>query len=209
MLTEFESITLGACVPLANAAAAQIAAMIACGQKVGAEFQATLTLTLGQLQDKLAAALKLQLGLTVTPPTIAGQIDACMKMVAALQAQLALGLPVVSIQLAAVGQLILSITSDIAQLNASLAIALECQSVVALAIAYASGLTAALATGGVKAYGYKGHSSNLGPELTSATSNGFAGGAGPTEECVAWVFAASAGTPTELAARSMFVGIPE
>lgn len=208
MLTSFGQLTLGECVPLAREAALQIAAMVACGQKVGAEFQATLTLTLGQLQSKLEAAFKLQVGLTLNPPSIAGQIDACLKMIAALQVQLTLNLPVASIQLAAVAQLILSLLSDIAQLNASLAIALECQSVVALAIAYASGLNAALSTGGVHAYGFTGREADLGPELAAATTSGFAGGAGPNAQCVAWVFAAGAGSATELATRAMFVEVP-
>src|SRR5688572_29151415 len=102
MLTDHGTLALGGCVPLAVAAEATIAGMIACGQKVGAEFQATLELALGSLQAKLDAALKLQLGLTVSPPSLAGQIEAALKLVAALQVQLSLGLPVVSIQLAAV-----------------------------------------------------------------------------------------------------------
>lgn len=201
MLTDHGTLTVGGCVPLALQAEAIIGSMIACGQKVGAEFQATLTLSLGQLQAKLEAALKLQLSLTVSPPTIAGQIDAALKLIAALQAQLALGLPVVSLQLAAVAKLILDIEADILKLNASLVVVADCGIVVAVAIAFATGFGAALATPGVRAYAFKGTAQSLPSELGSAIGAN-------AEQWIAWVFAVEDGSAAEVSGRAMFVGAP-
>lgn len=146
------------------------------GQCVPTLLQASVTLKvpLLKLQAKLAAALALKARLTLQPPTLATNLQVAIDLVASLQASIALGLPGIEFQLAAVAQLIAQIQLEIGELS------------------FALELDALLGAAGIHAYAYTGgRADQFGPEFAAATSQGFPGGQ-PNDETVGVVFAATA-----------------
>jgi len=174
MLTHLGSLTLGQCVPLAARASASIAASVA--------------FVLPSLTAKLEGLLALQASLTLTPPSLAANLQAAIDLVAALEASVALGLPGVDFQLAAVAAVIAQVQADLGAIGVEASFQVE--------------LDIILGTPGVHAYFYTGRADQLGPELANATTGGFPGGRA-SDECVAWVFAASDGGAIA-AARQVF-----
>jgi len=122
---------------------------------------------IGQLRAKLEGLARMQVALTVGPPTIAATIEGAIKTVARLEASI--GGPVITLQVAAIVALIGELTAQIGVLNAQ------------LALQFPLG-------GNVHLYSFDGRASELGPQLTSATAGGFPGGA-PTDHANALVIA--------------------
>lgn len=117
---------------------------------------------LADIQVKLAAALRLQAHIAVTPPSVTGNLKAAIKIVESLQ----LRPPGVALSLAAFADVI-------AALNAKLAAALQ--------------FNVAFGASGVVALGYAGAIGSMGSELTASVETLFA----PTNEAVALVLIAS------------------
>lgn len=115
-------LTLGQCVPPANAAAVALAA---------------------DITPKLEGAIALQTSLTLTPPSLATNLTAAMDLVTSLQASITLGLPGVDFQLLAVAELI-------ATLEAQFALVVELQNVLGTAGVYAYSLTGAVGNFGTE-----------------------------------------------------------
>jgi hypothetical protein len=129
-----------------------------------------IAVVIAELQAKLAGALALQVQLRLRPPSLTANLDACAKLIAALNAMIELQLPYLDIQIAAVAALIL-------QLQAKLAVLL--------------GLGDLLATAGVLAATYEGDTHSMGGTITSAMGPGILGGRG-IDECYAVILAARA-----------------
>lgn len=128
---------------------------------------AAIGVSLGNLQAQLDGALFAQAGLIANPPTLAGQVTALAEMAAALALAISLGVPDVSFQLTAIGDVVASLQTSIGALNAQLAALVE--------------VNTSLAVGGVAAYVYEGETSKFGQELHSALGGGFAGGSPGTQ----------------------------
>lgn len=103
--------SLGEIVPLAASATAAV--------------DATVALTLPELQAKLAGLLSLQASLTLTPPSIATSLTAALALVASLEASIALGLPSASLDLSAVFAVVAELELLIGAINVQLNIALD------------------------------------------------------------------------------------
>lgn len=102
---------------------------------------------------ELTGIAEIQAGVSVSPPTLSGQIEAAAQLVAALEAQLALslslGLPTVTVDLTVM-------LAAQAQLQAQLAVLLE--------------LLDAMATAGVAVIVQSGDADNWGPEMQERVS---------------------------------------
>jgi len=175
MLRYVGSLTLGQCVPIAVRASASIAASVA--------------FVLPSLSAKLAGLLALQASLTLTPPSLTGNLQAALNLVSSLQASIGLGLPGVDFQLAAVAAALAEVQAQLAAIGVQATFQAE--------------LDVILGTPGLHAWAYTGDADQLGPEFTAATSDGFPGGQG-SDQAVAWIFAASDGGAID-AARQVFV----
>jgi hypothetical protein len=131
MAGEFElegEVTFGQALPIGLAASAGIAASVG--------------LVMPQISAQIAGLIELQTRLTLTPPTLAANLQAVIGLQAALEAAITIGVPGIDIQLAAVAELL-------ATLNASIG-ALEAQ------LAFSVSLDALFGTGGVLMYAYSG-----------------------------------------------------
>lgn len=122
---------------------------------------------LADLQAKLAGLLELQARLTLTPPTLALNLDMAIQMVANLTASIELGLPGIDFQLTAVAALIASINVDLAVLL---------------------GISIALGTAGVYAYSYDGDVASFPSACVAA---GLPEGAQPSDHMNAIVLVAT------------------
>jgi len=160
-LTVFGEMTIGAVVPYFGAA---VAAMV------------------GDLQTRLAGAVKLKAALTVTPPTLLAKIALCEQLLVVLRASLSLGLPGVNFQITAVGTLI-------AQLEAELTALI--------------GIGNFFATGGVLAAAYSGDTKSMGPTITAQLGGGILGGQS-IDQCYAVILAARAGASIQ-ALQGVFI----
>lgn len=123
------------------------------------------------LQSQLAAQQGLVLALQTNPGkfTMAGSLAFAQELLTSVQAQIALGVELPSIQV---------------QLNLALAVVAQLQ------IAIDALLAVEFGTAGVHAYAFDGATSQLGAELGAATSGGFPGGQ-PTDHANAIVLATS------------------
>jgi len=130
-----------------------------------------------QAQAALAAGLQLD-------ASLAAEINGYLGAVAALQAQLALGLPGIDMQVSALLELL-------AELNVSLGL-------LQLQAAFLVELDALLATAGIYLYRYDGTAAGLGAQMTAALAAGLPGGTGPAQECLAIMLIAA--TPAAQAA---------
>ena len=174
-IQQFGQLTLGACVPTAAFAYAELVASI--------------NLMLPELNAKIAGLLALQVSLGITPPSLSLNLQAAIDLVASLQVGLELDLPGIDFQLTAVADLLAELNVFLGALNAKLALAL--------------GALLTLGTPGIFAYQYTGATPGIGSEVDGIIA-GAPPGEGPTGQCVAWVFvAADAGAIA--AAQSVFV----
>lgn len=89
-----------------------------------ADFEAALALSLGiatpELEAKLAGLANVLLSITVAPPQLGATITAALATIASLQASI--GGPVVTLQAAAIAELIVELSTSLAQLTAAAAL---------------------------------------------------------------------------------------
>ena len=130
----------------------------------------TIGTTLPGLQAQLAAAVQAAAQLTVNPPTLVGQLESAVQMVAAITAAIAVGGPGVSGQLVALGTLIADLTVAVGSLEAQLAIFVE--------------LTAGIGAFGVEAWTFEGRCDEFASQIAPFTDSGFAGGSAGTQSNV-------------------------
>lgn len=135
---------------------------------------------LPKLQAQLAGVLALQASLTVTPPTLAANIDVATKLLAALNASVSLGLPGVSFQLQAVAALIAKLQLDIGALI----------------------FPPLFLVGGIDLYAYDGRVSEMGGAITASLAVGLPGGTPANGSCNALLMIAE--TPVIWAAMQAF-----
>lgn len=102
-------------------------------------------LILAELQAKLAGVLALSVQLSITPPTLAANLDIAVELVAALTASIEIGLPGIDFQIAAVAALVAQL-----QLNLALLLSLD-----------------VLLGATLMAYTWEGPANELGPAVTS------------------------------------------
>jgi phage tail protein X len=140
---------------------------------------------LAELQAKLAGCLSLQASLTVTPPTLAANLELATQLVASLTAAIEVGLPGVDFQLTVVAALIASIQG---QLEALLALQ-------------------ALMGATVIVWEYGGPASALGPALTSALAVELPDGT-PSASAVNGLVVLTPSPETWLSVKAFFGGIP-
>ena len=145
-------LTLGACIPTAAEAAAQISA------GVGVSFS--------EVSAKLAGALDAQAQLTINPPSLATSLQAALDMVTNLQAAVALGLPGAIFDVSGVLSVIAELQATLGQLQASLD--------------FAASLGLTLGTPGFYLYRYSGDVGQLGNGLQAELSGGLPTGGGPS-----------------------------
>lgn len=188
MLRHLGSLTIGGCLPMLAITAGHLDAAIGIGVSASATLNAKLGLVLPGIQAKLEAALKLAVSLTINPPNIAAQIEALGKMIVALQAQLALGLPTVNLALAGVQKLILDLQADLAALGVDI----DFSALLDIEVAFSIDLAVLLGTAGIHAYQFEGKVEDMGEEIAQATGGGLPGGH-PQDSCVTWLFAATSG----------------
>jgi hypothetical protein len=131
-LTYLGQYTVGGCIPASGALYAAIVA---------------------ELQARLTAALALQAGLTLTPPTLVAQIEIVGQLLVALKAALELGLPGVDFQVSACAELIADLEARIALL-----------------------LGFPLGVAGVEAYIYDGDAGSFGPAVAGTVGTGLPNG---------------------------------
>ncbi len=112
------------------------------GLAASAGISASVGLVLPSIQAQITGLIELQARLTLTPPTLAANLDAAIALVAALEASISVGVPGVDFQLAAVAELLASLQLSLGALNAQLAFALN--------------LEVLFGTGGVLMYHYSG-----------------------------------------------------
>lgn len=134
---------------------------------VNADLAEAIALALGELQARVTGLLKMQATLEVGigPPTLVATVKATAQVLLNLQA--AIGGPVVTLQIAAIAAILLGLNASIAGLEAMISLDLG---------------------GSVFAYSFDGSASDLGPQVTAATSGGFPGGA-PTDHANALILA--------------------
>jgi len=109
---------------------------------------------LGQLQAQYDGALALQVRLKANPPSLLANIEAVEKLLIALRAAVAIGLPYVDIQLSAVEVLIAQLFAKIQALLA---------------------LQTALLVAGVGVYQYEGDAPSYGPAVSSVVPHAYGG----------------------------------
>jgi hypothetical protein len=167
------SLSLGACIPIAVNLSAQAA--------IG------LNGLIAELTAKLTGFLNVSAALSVTLPNVTAQIEASIKILAALQ----LSPPgvAVSLQLQAVLGVVAALQIQLGGLTAAVDLLAEID---------------ALLGAVVHLYSYTGPTNNLGPSLTAATAGGLPG-SGATAPCAAIVIAAN--TPTAAVAMSAVFGV--
>lgn len=100
MINDLGELTLGQVVPGAEAA-----------------INVAVGVSLPTVQAQLAGALAAQAKLTISPPTLAGQLNALAAMTAAVQAAIMLGLPTVNLQLTGLATLIADLQVKLAALQ--------------------------------------------------------------------------------------------
>lgn len=138
---------------------------------------ALLTGLYNEFNARANAMLKATASLSLQPPTVAASLAFVVKMKASLQAAIAIGMPSVSVKLAASVQArITLIASLVAQINAALSIA----------------------TDGFDVFVYQGAGSGLGPALTAELASGWPDGAPSNSNAQALVLVAT--TPAASAA---------
>lgn len=120
--------TIGQCVPLAVSATAGINASVA--------------ISLPEVQAKITGLLELQAQLTLNPPTLAASLKSLLQLVASFEAAIALGLPSASLDLSAVAVALAELNLIRGQLTAQLSLA--------------AGFNLLLGTPGVALYRYAG-----------------------------------------------------
>lgn len=143
-----------------------------------------LAALVAEVQGKVDGALAAQLSIGLSPPTLAGQLDAALDAVASLTLAIAVGAPELNVQGAIVAELVI-------ELQAQLALLLE--------------LNTALGVFGVTGFLFEGNASQLATELGGNTNGGVAGGA-PGDSLTAIVLCAS--EPGVIAALSAIFGVP-
>lgn len=162
LLTSMGQLTLGDSVPVALSASAELAASV--------------NLMLPEVNAKIAGLVALQASLTLTPPSLAGNLQVALDLVASLQASLSLGLPGLDFQLTAVAALLAELNVFLGALLAKLDLALSLQ--------------ATLGTPGIFAYQYIGPVGTAGNELQVRLAGGLPGGS-PADTCYGWFFIAT------------------
>jgi hypothetical protein len=131
MSGEFElegEVTFGQALPIGLAASAAISASVG--------------LVLPQISAQIEGLIELSTRLTITPPSLAVNLESAFALVAALQASIELGVPSIDFQLAAVAELLASLQLSLGALNAQLA--------------FSASLDLLFGTGGVLMYAYTG-----------------------------------------------------
>lgn len=101
------------------------------------------------LQAKLTGALAAQVSIGIKPPTLAASIESATALLVSLQAQLALGLPEVSVNLTVMASVIADLSAQVAALLA---------------------LSVALGTAGVFVFTHTGNSVSYGTEMQAQIS---------------------------------------
>lgn len=98
------SFTLGECLPLALGA------------------QVSLEAQLPELQAKVTGALEAQAAITLSPPTLSGNLEAALGLVAQLEAAIALGMPSAGIDLTVMAAIVADLQASLGALQAQLSL---------------------------------------------------------------------------------------
>lgn len=147
------------------------------GQAVPLAVTADATITsvkapaIAELQARLAGVVQATAAITATPPTAAANLEAAFGIVSALEASIAVGVPSVDFQLAALAAARIEIEAALAALDVSLGVNVN--------------------TPGVYLYRYSGQNQGIGPGFRSVLADGLPGAA-PTQHAEAWLLAAVA-----------------
>jgi hypothetical protein len=159
------TVTVGGAIPLALTAQA--------------ELDATLGVSLPEIQAKVDALIALTADLTLTPPTLAASLVNALALVAELQAAIALGVPSATLNLTAVAAALLDLQASLGTLTAS--------------AAFSASLAAYFGQAGVSVYRYDGTLTQL-PGAASGVVSGSTPGVG------VFLFATAGGTTAALEA---------
>ncbi len=135
-----------------------------------------------ELQAKLAGLVQLSATLTVTPPTLAANLQAAIALVAALTLAIEAGLPGIDFQITAVAALIASV-------EANLVLLLQLQEVLGAEL---------------YVYTYSGTAVGFGPAVTNALIGGWPDGSSPASPAAAIVLVAT--TPAARVGMTAFFG---
>lgn len=160
-VVELGQLTLGACVPTALAA-------------VGVA-DASIALTLPQLEAQVAGLLELQASLVITPPSIAASIALAQQLIVSLQA--ALTLPGAELNLSAIAAAIAALQVTMGGLQAQLALV--------------AGLSLTLGTPGIWAFARTGPVGTFGQDFAAEFGGGLPDSGDPNLPTYALVFIAS------------------
>jgi hypothetical protein len=164
------NLSLGQAVPLTVTAEARI------GAATGP--------ALAKLNARLAGVIRAQAGITVTPPSAAGNLQAALDLVTALEASISLGAPSVDFQASALASARVSIEAAIAALS-GLSLGFDLQS------------------GGVHLYKYLGDNSSMAVEMRNVLNPGLPGAA-PSDIVAGWFIAAT--SPAQRASLQIVLG---
>jgi hypothetical protein len=132
--------------------------------EASAQLSASIGLMLPQIAAQVAGILAIQVGVSLTPPSIGLTLSMAESLVVNLKAAIEVGVPGLDFQIAAVAQLLVSLSATLASLAATLSFGLN--------------LSLLLGGVGVFAYAYEGTADSLGPSITEATGTGLPGGSG-------------------------------
>lgn len=163
MISNLGTLSVGACVPLAVTAQAQLSI--------------TIGMAMPELQAKLAGYAGVIAALTITPGSIAlaAKIAAAAQVAGSLAAAAAVGLPGVSLQAAALLAIVAEIEASIGALN--------------LGLEFVGSMSSLLAAAGVSAHVYSGRADAFGSEFQAAFAGGLPSGGGPAAATNALVLA--------------------
>jgi hypothetical protein len=164
-LAHVGTVTVGGAIPLALTAQA--------------ELDATLGVSLPEIQAKIDALVALSASLTITPPTLAASLVAALDTVAGLQAAIAAGVPSAALDLSAVAAALADLQAYLGTLTAS--------------AAFSASLAAYFGQAGVSVYRYDGTLTQL-PGAAAGVVSGSTPGVG------VFLFATAGGTTAALEA---------
>lgn len=114
-----------------------------------AALDASVNVSLGEVQAKLSGAIAAMAAIEVSPPTLASQLQGLLAAAAALQAMIALGLTGGSVNVAAMVAAIAELQASLGKLQASLALS--------------ASLGATLGTAGIYVYEWSGRAGDAVP----------------------------------------------
>lgn len=164
MTTSFSGqLTIGACIPLVATAQAQI--------------DTAASISLGEVEAKVAGALEGQARLAVTPPSLAANLAFALQMVQDLQAAIAIGTPDAVFDASGAARIAAELQATLGQLQAS--------------IAFAASLGVTLGTPGIYLFRTSGAVGTRGTELQAEIGGGLPTGGGPNVQVEGFILLAA------------------